>query len=144
MLTFPLYPVFSAKWTARGKVFWPRQHTPVVVVLKQESYSPTDKLFQLILRRKLRFLKTSWDCGLSCKMKNKHKLSKFMKMSKFWGKTLIYRQKAHTGGKCLTKHDNLHRLWTFWEKKNLSERKRKVQSKNFHVISRVQIAKIKR
>ena len=50
-------------------------------------------------------------------MKNRHILSKFTKIPKFWVKTLIYRQKAHTEGKCLAKHDNLHRWWTSWEKK---------------------------
>ena len=77
-------------------------------------------------------------------MKNKAKSIHFMKNSKFSEKKLMNRQKAHTPGKCLLKHENIHRGWTISRETKVWTRKRKDQHKGFHMVSRVKNPRIKR
>ena len=109
--------------------------------LKHEFKTWTYKDLQFIFTENTRILKTSRSRRQTCKMENKHKHSKFMKIWNFPQKSLINGQKAHTKRKSLTKQENIHRWWTIWEKKKLSERKAKVQPKSFYMVSSVQNTK---
>ena len=64
-------------------------------------------------------------------MKNKAKFPKFMKNWKFWEKSLMIRQKAHTEGKSLPKPDNIDSWWSLGKSKKSVEQKGKTQAKRF-------------
>ena len=91
----------------------------------------TDKDFESNKAQITRFLKTSGCRGQTCKMQNKQKLSKFVKNEKFWEKTLMNRQKAHTEGKFLVRGDHINRWWTLWQRKKSVTLKANGPTKSF-------------
>ena len=54
-----------------------------------------------------------------------------MKNWKFWEKSLLIRQKAHTEGKSLPKPDNIDSWWSLGKSKKSVEQKGKTQAKRF-------------
>ena len=72
-----------------------------------------------ILYWNTRFLKMGGRWNQTCKIKNKRKFSKLTKFLNFWEKSLIYRQKAHTPGKCLLKCNKIHGRWSIWKGKSV-------------------------